>query len=65
VADSQDLYTVLEIELKERRERRFLNLVSITLPNHGVVTFISADTSDKKSMAKLEKDLRDRFDQPS
>jgi hypothetical protein len=61
----KSLYLILEIELRKRRERRFLNLVNIVLPEHGAVTIIASDTSDKKALAKIEKELRDRFDQPS
>lgn len=48
--------------LKERRERRFLKLVNIQFPDNKNISFIALDTSDKRTMAKLEKELRDRYD---
>lgn len=56
------LWMILNHELHARRQRRFLNLIDVLIPKHGRVTFISVDASDKKSLAALEKELRERFD---
>jgi hypothetical protein len=47
-----------------RRSKKFLKLVSVTFPDRENITFISIDTSDKRSMDRLEKQLREQFDLP-
>lgn len=51
-------------EIIERRQRRFLKLVNIEFKGHSDITFIAFDSSDKRSMAKLEKQVRERFNLP-
>jgi hypothetical protein len=48
----------------EHRQKRFLKLVSVTFPDKETTTFIALDTSDKRSMAKLERQIREQFDIP-
>lgn len=48
----------------ERRQRRFLKLVNVAFPDKEKITFIALDTSDKRSMIKLERQLREQFDLP-
>ena len=48
----------------EHREKKFLKLVNIEFPDKPKITFIALDTSDKRAMAKLERELRERFDIP-
>lgn len=48
----------------EYRQKRVLNLVDIEFPDHSKVSFISVDTSDKRAMAKLERQLREQYDIP-
>lgn len=50
-------------EIIEHRQRKFLKLVNITFPDKKQITFISLDTSDRRSMAKLERQLREEYDQ--
>jgi hypothetical protein len=54
-------YLVLDQKLRERREKRILKMVSIEIPDHKNITIITLDTSDKRAMAKLERELRERF----
>ena len=53
-------YKVLDMELRERRQRRFLHLVNI-ITEAEQVTYITVDTSDKRAMAKMEKYLREEY----
>jgi hypothetical protein len=45
----------------EHRKKRFLKLVNIKFPGNKNLTFISIEASDKRSMAKLESQLREQF----
>jgi hypothetical protein len=54
------LYLAIDHELRERRQRRFLRAVHVEFPDSTTRTFIAIDTSDKKAMAKLEKEIRAR-----
>lgn len=49
-------------EVIERRQKRFIKLVSAEFPDDTKITFIAFDSSDKRSMAKLERQVRERFD---
>jgi hypothetical protein len=52
-------------EVIERRQRRFLKLVSVKFKDEREnVTFIALDTSDKRAMKRLEQQLRIEFDLP-
>jgi hypothetical protein len=52
-------------EVIERRQRRFLKLVSVKFKDDREnVTFIALDTSDKRAMKRLEQQLRIEFDLP-
>jgi short-subunit dehydrogenase involved in D-alanine esterification of teichoic acids len=46
----------------ERRQRRFLKLVNVTFPDSKAIAFIALDTSDKRSMQRLERQLREQYD---
>lgn len=46
----------------EYRRKRFLKLVKIDFPDNSKITLISVDTTDKRAMAKLERQLRDEYD---
>lgn len=48
----------------EHRQRKFLKLVNVKFPDHSGVTFISVDSSDKRAMQKVERQIRERFDVP-
>lgn len=48
----------------DRRQQKVLKLVNVVFPDQEQITFISLDTSDKRAMAKLERQLRDQFDSP-
>lgn len=45
----------------EHRRKRFLKLVNIKFPGNKNITYISIDTSDRRSMAKMERQLREQF----
>lgn len=55
------LALVLDRAIRERRQKRFLALVNVTFPDKKSVTFIALDTSDRRSMAKLERQLREQY----
>lgn len=56
------VYLVLDQQLRERREKRILKLVNIKFEDDRKdITIITLDTSDKRAMAKLERELRERF----
>jgi len=46
------------------REKKFLKLVHVVFPDQEKITLISLDTSDKRAMAKLERQLRNQYDSP-
>ena len=46
----------------EYRQKRFLKLVHVLIPGQGKITFIAIDTSDKRAMARLERQLREKYD---
>ena len=46
----------------ERRQKKFLKVVDIKFPDHTKVTLISVDSSDKRAMAKLERQLSDQYE---
>lgn len=46
----------------EHRQKRFLKFVSVTFPDKDQIAFISLDTSDKRALAKLEREIREQFD---
>jgi RNase P protein component len=48
-------------EVIERRQRKFLKLVSVTFPDKKDITFIAVDSSDKRSMQKMEQHLRENY----
>lgn len=56
------IYLVLDQTLRERRQRRFLKLVSVMFPDHSKISFISVDASERRAMVKLEKELREKFE---
>lgn len=58
------LVVAINHEIVEHRQRKFLKLVNVTFPDKKDITFISLDTSDKRSMNRLERELRERFDLP-
>lgn len=49
-------------EVIERRQKRFLKMVSVMFPDKEKIAFISIDSSDKRAMAKLERQVREQFD---
>src|SRR3954451_3437591 len=45
----------------ERRQRKFLKLVSIRFPDRKDIKFITVDSTDKRSMQKMERELREQY----
>lgn len=58
------LALVINRAIIDYRQKKFLKLVAVTFPDKKEVTFIALDTSDKRSMAKLERQFREQFDVP-
>ena len=58
------LALVINHAIIEHREKKFLKLANIEFPDNSKITFIALETSDKRAMAKLERELRARFDIP-
>lgn len=48
----------------ERRTKKFLKLVNVVFPDQEQITFIALDTSDKRAMAKLERQIREQYNSP-
>lgn len=46
----------------ERRQKKFIKLVNAKIPGKGDITFIAVDSSDKRALAKMERQLREKFD---
>jgi len=60
------LWLAFERAVIEHRQKKFLKLVNVTFKDgRESVTFISLDSSDKRSMKRLEDQLREQFDLPS
>lgn len=55
------LALAVNVMVIEHRKKRFLNLVNVKFPGNKNLTFISIDASDKRSMAKMESQLREQF----
>jgi len=49
-------------EVIHHRQRRFLKLVDVMFPGHGNITLITIDTTDKRAMKRLERQLREQFE---
>lgn len=56
------LFLGFEQAIIDHRKKRFLNLVNVIFPDRAGLTFISIDTSDKRSMDKLERQFREQFE---
>lgn len=48
-------------EIVERRQKRFLRAVKVFFPDNSEVKFIALDASDKRTMAKLERVIREQL----
>jgi hypothetical protein len=48
----------------EHRQKQFLKLVNIEFPDKTQITFIAVSASDRKAMAKLERQIRAQFNLP-
>jgi hypothetical protein len=46
----------------EHRQKRLLKLVQVIFPDNEKVTFITVDASDKRAMAKIEREVRSHYD---
>lgn len=55
---------VLHKEIDDRRQRKFIKLVSISFPDKKDIRFIAVDSSDKRAMANIERQLRADWDLP-
>jgi hypothetical protein len=55
------IYLVLDNYLHERRQKRFLRMVSVMFPDHSKISFIAIDTSNRRAMANLERQVREQF----
>jgi hypothetical protein len=48
----------------EHRRKRFIALVRVTFPDNENITIISVDSSDRKSMKAVERQLREQYKIP-
>ena len=48
----------------EYRRKRILKMVRIEFPDNEAIAFITVDVTDKRAMAKLERQLRAEFNIP-
>lgn len=46
----------------ERRQKRMLKLVQVIFPDNEKISFITVDASDKRAMAKIEREVRSHYD---
>lgn len=49
-------------EIIRHRQRKFLKLVRVLFPDHSEIRCIAVDGSDKRAMARLERQLREQYD---
>lgn len=49
----------------DHRKKRILKLVAIKFPDNEDITFLSLDATDKRAMAKLERELREHYEIPA
>lgn len=49
-------------EIIHHRQRKFLKLVSIMFPRNEKITLITIETTDKRAMKRLERQLREQYD---
>jgi hypothetical protein len=49
-------------EIVHHRQRKFLKLVSVMFPGNEKITLITIDTTDKRAMKRLERQLREQFE---
>lgn len=56
------LIKTINHEVVRYRQRRFLKLVHIFYPAGNKITFISIETTDKKAMKDLERQLRKQYE---
>ena len=45
----------------EHRQKQFIKLVRVLFPDNTEIKFIALDSSDKRSMARLERQLREEY----
>lgn len=48
----------------EHRQKKFLKFVQVTFPDDKKIAFIAIDSSDKRSMSKLERQIREQYNLP-
>lgn len=58
------LVKVINREIIDHRAKRFVKLVKVTFKDFEDVTYISADSSDRKAMRELERQLRNDYNIP-
>lgn len=46
----------------DHRKKRLLKLVQVIFPDNEKVTFITIDASDKRAMAKIEREVRSHYE---
>jgi hypothetical protein len=48
-------------ELVDYRQRKFIKVVNIRFRDRPSIAFISVDSSDRRNMKKIERDLREQY----
>lgn len=46
----------------ERRQKQMLKLVQVIFPDNEKISFITVDATDKRAMAKIEREVRSHYD---
>lgn len=58
------LFQALNRSIVERRRKRFIALVRVIFPDNESIAVISMDSSDRKSMKAVERQLREQYKIP-
>jgi len=48
-------------EVIRYRQRKFLKLINVTFPDNDQITLITIDTSDRRAMRKLQRELEEKY----
>lgn len=56
------IYLGLKQNLKERREKRLLKMVQVIFPENEKITFVTVDATDKRAMARIEREIRSHYE---
>jgi hypothetical protein len=55
------LHLAIKYAIIDHRQKKFIKLVNIRFPDRRDITFITIDSSDKKGLENIERDLRAKY----